>query len=686
MTSAFSSAPTPDVPNGAAPDASPGERILERAEVDALIRQGGDLAPDALKAALRDLLAHLNGTVDSADGSTTPPPDPALRTLYLKRGLDTALDTRDPDLALLVTRVMDADPAADREIWAWLGEEMGKQPDAVYALVRARLAADPDERWLPRLQAAANTSLQVAIADGDWLTINSWLKLIGREPAVYGLSETFTRGVRLAQPRAHAEPDLAMALIVLTAKRSQTTLETLLDDPALMNALNDENLRYVMHPRTAGLAHPESERSDTGASGDMVSLLNVYGADLFLVAVARATRAHAAALITPAVIEQVWTLLSVVPGTGLHVSGDYTPEAILDRWIETGAGWLPGDSRAALLRLALAERRDHYFHRFVHHLKDSPDLVPLAQTALFHSGRGVNDVLAVISQMVANMDMSAQGAVNLFSALLRDWDWNKTTLLMMAQLARAVQYHPELTIETDVLWHMLDLAADAKEDLIGRVAARRLTAVLEGIDEEAAFAERLAHLTAKTAWNPQIRGQLLHWWRGYARAQNGGRLARLDKALLDKGLDGKKGLDELRDILGTVIALRRLIGKRTLEEFGAAVAEAYDLLGALAAVFDPTPKGPARFDAATVRAEIEGRADELSPPSRKILANNLKELAELIAELGDNRSKPGLVRRGDDLDRALMSGEQEPGGAVDTLKWMSGYLSGAQDDHAETEG
>jgi hypothetical protein len=37
------------------------------------------------------------------------------------------------------------------------------------------------------------------------------------------------------------------------------------------------------------------------------------------------------------------------------------------------------------------------------------------------------------------------------------------------------------------------------------------------------------------------------------------------------------------------------------------------------------------------------------------------------------------MRRGDDLDRQLMAGEQQPHSAVDALKWMAGYLGGTQE-------
>jgi len=57
----------------------------------------------------------------------------------------------------------------------------------------------------------------------------------------------------------------------------------------------------------------------------------------------------------------------------------------------------------------------------------------------------------------------------------------------------------------------------------------------------------------------------------------------------------------------------------------------------------------------------------------------------LVSTMADNRSKATLMRRGDDVDRQLMSGEAQPHSAVDTLKWMAGYLSGTQEKPAEDE-
>ena len=121
-----------------------------------------------------------------------------------------------------------------------------------------------------------------------------------------------------------------------------------------------------------------------------------------------------------------------------------------------------------------------------------------------------------------------------------------------------------------------------------------------------------------------------------------------------------------------------MLGKRSLSEFADDVRTAYSVLQALSESFDPSPRRQISFDAQTIRAEIDDRAADLPLDERQLLANHFKELAAVISEMAEYRSKAGLIRRGEDVDRQLMTGEQEPHGAVDALKWMSGYLSGTQ--------
>ncbi|MCA9914256.1 MAG: hypothetical protein KC496_12955, partial [Anaerolineae bacterium] len=151
---------------------------------------------------------------------------------------------------------------------------------------------------------------------------------------------------------------------------------------------------------------------------------------------------------------------------------------------------------------------------------------------------------------------------------------------------------------------------------------------------------------------------------------------------LDKALDGKRELAELRSIVQTSIALRRAIGSRSLAEFGEAVHTTYNLLQALSESFDPGNGLGTNVDTLTLRRELQIRADEMPQEARYVLASNLKGLAQLITALADNRSKPGIIRRDDRLERSLATGEQPPQSAIDMLRWFSGYLEGMQGEDA----
>ena len=87
----------------------------------------------------------------------------------------------------------------------------------------------------------------------------------------------------------------------------------------------------------------------------------------------------------------------------------------------------------------------------------------------------------------------------------------------------------------------------------------------------------------------------------------------------------------------TAISVRKLMGKRSLQEFAADINTAYSVLQAYVDSFDPSPKQSLNFDQATVRAVLHSQEEGLNPQERKLLAKNLKELAQLV--------KPGTTVR-----------------------------------------
>ena len=125
-----------------------------------------------------------------------------------------------------------------------------------------------------------------------------------------------------------------------------------------------------------------------------------------------------------------------------------------------------------------------------------------------------------------------------------------------------------------------------------------------------------------------------------------------------------------------------MLGKRTLEQFAGDVAAALALLQSLDEAYEQPSRRDDAFDADVMRMELEARRNDLPATDVRLVANQFSALAQLIGELGDSRTKQALLRR-DDADQQLARGEANPHGAVDALKWISGFLGGAHRDGEE---
>lgn len=559
-------------------DLQPAERSLETAlaaaaqrhELDARIQAGERLPVEALKTVLRDV-----------------PPDGELRRAYAEQLLRHALEQRDAESSLLAARLMDVDPTLDEQLSNRLNRELALQPDAVYAFARARVSAAPDDRWKFRLKTAALASLRVAILDGDAETVSNWLKLIAREPGAYGLIEVLHNGILAAQERARRDSDLAKALVILAIKRDAAALESLLADDDLLRAL----------PDTLG-------RTLREADGDPLAVLQQYGAETFVVVLARAAISKQGDLFTPSVIEHIWKYF--IGSAACNVPAAYQPDRVINALTDQHPVWLNAAALETLLTLALQDQRDDVFFKLV---------------------------------------------------------------------------RQPIKISTESLWRLLAAASEMRDEAITRAVLRRLTLEIETFEDADDVIDALIEMFDLLVWSAPARHQVIAWWRDFAREQTPARLGRLDKVLIERmGEGGRRPLDDLHEILGAIMSFRRMLGKRSLSEFAEDVRTAYDVLQALSESFDPSPRRPLSFDASTIRAEIDDRAADLPADERQILANHFKELAAVISEMAEHRSKANLIRRGEDVDRQLMSGEQSPHSAVDVLKWMSGYLSGTQHD------
>jgi hypothetical protein len=617
--------------------------VVERDTLDMRVLAGEAIPEAELKAVL--------------SGDSLPADD--LLYLYAERLLHHALDARDAEAALLVARLMEANPNLDTALQTILNTSLDTQPDAVYAFIRARLSDKLEPRWLPLLQTAAVTSLRVAIGEGDTETIVQWLTLIAREPASYELGEVLHDGILAAQERAHENGDLGRQLIVLAAKRAPAALDILLADPALI----------AMLPDNVG-------RTLRDLDGDALALLQNRGAELFTVAMVRAAHARNSTMFTPPCVATIWELYAN-PQTPNSLPPHYQVAQIIHLWAAEGISYLTPDATQTLFTSMLTDKQTELVTEIIHHSDNREQFFPLLPLALKNARRPPETAVDLMGKLITAGDAQPQQAADLYAAMAADLEWGEEAFPLLEQFVRTIQQHPMVTADADVLWNLLDVASEKKDDLMAKVVVKRLVVELEKIEEDMPLAENLRQMRVQVQWSETAAACMTSWWRVFIRRQNFARLQRLEKAL-----DGRRGLDEERSILHTLIAVRKMIGQKTLSTFADNIRIAYAVLEDLAESYDPSAKRPANLDLPTVREELDTRSEQLSMQERQILANNLKELAQLIADMAENRTKANLMRRGDDVDRDLISGEQPPHGAVDTMKWLAGYWGGAQNNAA----
>jgi hypothetical protein len=277
--------------------------------------------------------------------------------------------------------------------------------------------------------------------------------------------------------------------------------------------------------------------------------------------------------------------------------------------------------------------------------------------------------VALVGGLASGGQISEGTALTVTLGLLNAQGWTAANLPLAVQAARGAQHG--LPMPAEALDQLLELGRSSRDEAISRNSARRATANLEAEANDTAFVTALARLTGLTRWNAPTSAAVLNWWREYARSLSTARLARLSKAF-----DAEPELGEAQDVAVSLLALRRMLGKRTLADFAASVAGALALLQSLDEAYEGAMKRERGFDAEVVRIDLSERLPELSPADVRLLANQLAALAQLIGELGDSRTRPALLRR-EDADQLLAHGETEPHSAVDALKWMSGFLGGA---------
>ncbi len=625
--------------------------VAERHHIEDRLRRGEPVEAAVLKQLL----------------TSDAPPSGDIRLMAAQNLLDYTLAERDPESVEIVASMIDNESDLSQLLREKLTDALQAEPDAVYFFIRTRLSQEVDPDWLPLLQAAAVIALEVAVSDTDDETLMSWLNLIAREPAGYDLQNVLREGILAAEQRILHDHSMGNELLLFTAKRAPDLIDSLVDDEAFISTLQP--------PLGPALRDYEPQ-----AVAETIEISR----ELALVLMARAAQhiaedERAARVFTPGHIDYLWALHNHENLDDLPE--DYQPYHIISTLVLDGIIRLSVEVVEVLLARIVTGRETELFQQIARHLAQHNRLFPLLVNSLEDSAVSADDTRMLINLLVDSEIITRQQAVNTALQIVVQREWKRDTLPLVEQVTRLIQQTPAITMPIDIKWQMLELAEQTKTDVIARVMTRRLLAQMEAVEDDAQLIEMLVRLNRVVQWNGNARTHLLNWWRKFTREQGLTRLQRFDKLL-----EGNRAMEPARATVQTSLAVRRLLGKRTLNEFAETVSEAFSVLQALSDSFDPSGGRQAlSFDPQTVRVELEARQDELQPDQRSVLAKNLKELTQIITIMAENRSKSKLMRREDDIERGLFTGEQHPQSAIDMMKWLSGLLDGMQARAAEDE-
>ena len=575
-----------------------------------------------------------------------------LRYDYVKKLLRNALEHREAAAGRQVAEELQRDPELDAELGGLFEDMLEEQPDAVYVFIRNRLNyLGIDPTWIPRMQMAARASLEVAIQDGDVPILISWLELIAHEPLSYELQDILRDGVLASQQRAHADGELGIHLILIAARRLPNIVDELYEDEALIGALPDKMSRALRDARPQTL---EALIDET--------------AEYFLLALLHGFQIAEKELVTEQAVDFLWSLYDAE--VKINLPAVYQPRAMI-RTLATEANHLLSDEALDLLLQRIVSDGDReLFVEGARHLAQRDDLFPRLSGVLEADELTPDQALSILNAVTSLEGVAPRDVVDATFTLLDYYDWEPSTQPMMEALARLMGKCPSLHLSYRHLWKQFDSCNQLRLESATRICVSQLLRQFGAEDDVELVVKGIARIGKSAGWSKALLATMNAWWRDHTHRCN---LAHLQK--LERKLDGQRHLEAQKQILKTVLAMRRWMHNRDAAAFAAAVHGASAIMDELTAAFDMTQL--THIDPATVRRELDAVGADLSSDERHILANNLRSLAHRITNMAERRSKPSLIRSDDSIDRQLMRGEANPHGSIDMMKWAAGYLDGA---------
>lgn len=619
----------------------------------------GDLSAGLAAVAERYVLDQRTVTEDALETdamigalSGAAPPTGELRVRYIRKLLENALHNRDVVAGKRVAEELEEDARLEGELADLFDEMLDSQPDTVYVFARNRLNhLGVDEKWIPRLQAAARDSLEVAIEEGDVPTLISWLELIAHEPLSYQLQDILRDGVLSSIERAHGNGELGIHLILIAARRLPDIADTLYEDESLIAALPAKMSR-ALRDNSAGALEPLIEET----------------AEYFLLALFHGIETSDEQLVTIASVEYLWTLFASEKRVDLPVI--YRPPAMI-RLLATQASHQLSDNALDLhLRHVLISDDRELLVEAASHLAKRDVLFPRLSTLLEEDDFTLDRVLSILNAVSGIDNLAPRDVIDAYFGMLDFYDWEPATQPLMEALARVMAKNQLLHVSYRHLWKCFESCSGLQLETATRTTVTHLFQQFEDEADIPQTVDGIARIWRQGSWSRTLLNTLYDWWREHTHRCSLTQLQRLEREL-----EAHRHLEPLKQILRTALAMRRWMPDRDPANFAHAINAACTLVEHITDAFDHVHL--THIDPQTVRRELALVRDVLSADERHILANNLRNLAHLMIEMAENRSKPSLIRSDDSIDRQLNLGEAQPHGSIDMMKWVAGYLDGA---------
>ena len=349
---------------------------------------------------------------------------------------------------------------------------------------------------------------------------------------------------------------------------------------------------------------------------------------------------------------------------------EYQARRTIERWLATPQPPLREEAQQTLLGAMLRAGADEDFRQACSRWGVPAPLIFVE--ILRQSERPLEDLLAHVNQLGQEGILEPLPQRETYEAM-----WaarhDESDFPIVEQLAWWVETHPDLPAPLPLCWRLLAAAAAAQDVAVARIALRRAFANLESANEIEDLVSALSEAEGTLAWSDELRAALASWWRRQLSAADQDTLRALVTELADR-----PALVDALTATQTALALRSLVGPADVHAFAAQLRQTLESLQALAFAFEPLVTKDMYFDDEAAQAELRSNAHGLSQEEAAVLGKDCQELAHLLTELAEHRTRGNVMRSAEELERRLMAGLQPPSGAIDALKWLAGFWSGRQ--------